>query len=118
MKQLSVRGFGRDLERRLRGFARERGISLNKAALLLMRRGAGLDGSDGKPQIIGHSLDKYAGKWSKEESESTSNIDHRRSQCAARAFHCERSELSSIQASRPQTAKVTHPRRPPWRRLC
>ena len=33
MNQLTVRGFGKALERRIRGVAKARGISLNQAAL-------------------------------------------------------------------------------------
>jgi len=69
--QLTIRGFDRDLERRLRRLARERSLSLNKAALLLMRRGAGLappgGGTDAAAERIGDRLDPFVGVWSEED---------------------------------------------------
>ena len=38
VQQLSLRGFDEELERRIRQLARREKISLNKAALMLMRR--------------------------------------------------------------------------------
>ncbi len=74
MKQLTLRGFDPELERRLRKLARERSLSLNRAALLLMRRGAGLatttehsaDLTEGT-QAIGPALDRFIGVWSDDE---------------------------------------------------
>lgn len=68
MTQLTVRGFDPELERVLRAIARRRGISLNRAALELMRRGGGL--SEGAPEAdcVGHSLDSLIGTWSDDEA--------------------------------------------------
>jgi hypothetical protein len=83
MKQLTLRGFDEELEGRLEKLARERSISLNRAALLLMRRGAGLatlsdhsgDQSAGAP-TIGSALDRFVGVWSEdEEREFLCSID-------------------------------------------
>ena len=64
MNQLSLRGFDKALARRIRELARREGMSLNKAALLLMRRGAGL-GHDTTPESsIGSALDEFIGTWS------------------------------------------------------
>ena len=68
MKQLTLRGFGPDLEHALRVTARRLGSSLNKAALHLMRRGAGLRDPGEDPERIGPSIDKYAGTWSEDEA--------------------------------------------------
>ena len=81
MKQLTLRGFDEDLELRLRRLARERGISLNRAALTLMRRGAGLEPRDESPGAprgkVGSALDKFFGVWTKEESrEFLRSIEH------------------------------------------
>ncbi len=65
MGQLSIRGYDKELERCLRRLAGERGISLNKAALLLLRRGAGIE--DVPPDRVGDALDDLIGKWSPEE---------------------------------------------------
>lgn len=67
MKQLSIRGFGRELERRLKEIAREKSISLNKAALFLLRKGAGLDRRPGHADVVGDSLDHLMGCWTEEE---------------------------------------------------
>lgn len=70
MRQLTIRGFDEELERQLRSLARERGLSLNRAALLLLRRGAGLDreGAAAHPaQAVGSALDRFVGSWSKEQ---------------------------------------------------
>jgi len=69
MTQLTVRGFDEDLERRLREIARRQGISLNRAALLLLRKGAGLDEPSGRANVVGDSLDHLAGTWSEAEAQ-------------------------------------------------
>ena len=56
MRQLTIRGFDDRLERALCALARERGISLNRAALLLMRQGAGLGSEGGAANLIGAGL--------------------------------------------------------------
>jgi methylmalonyl-CoA mutase N-terminal domain/subunit len=61
--QLTVRGFDADLERRLRLEARNAGVSLNQAALRLLRRGAGL-GEPTSSNTVGSSLDHLIGTWS------------------------------------------------------
>jgi hypothetical protein len=67
LKQLTVRGFDKPLERRLRDEARAAGSSLNRAALRLMRRGAGLDQAS-SAQGVGASLDHLIGSWSAEDA--------------------------------------------------
>jgi plasmid stability protein len=67
MKQLTVRGFDDELERRIKALAHSRGISLNRAALLLLRRGAGLTESHPSSQVVGDSLDEFIGAWSEDE---------------------------------------------------
>ncbi len=63
MIQLTIRGFDQDLERKLRELAEAEGISLNKAALRLLRRGAGLDVAR-QTNVIGTAMDDLAGTWS------------------------------------------------------
>jgi len=67
MTQLTLRGFDTQLEQYLRQLARRRGLSLNKAALFLMRKGAGFDKPAGRADVVGSSLDEFIGVWSKEE---------------------------------------------------
>jgi hypothetical protein len=67
VKQLTVRGFDKDLERRLRDVAKTRGVSLNQAALILLREGAGLEVPRRRGNVVGDSLDDLIGSWSKAE---------------------------------------------------
>lgn len=68
MNQLTIRGFDDELAERIRALARREGISLNRAVLRLLRRGAGLgDGSAG-PDTVGDSLDHLIGTWTAAEA--------------------------------------------------
>ena len=67
MTQLTIRGFDKALERRLREVARRQRVSLNKAALALMRKGAGLDTRE-PADVVGSSLDHLFGTWTAEEA--------------------------------------------------
>ena len=64
MNQLSLRGFDKELARRIRQLARREHISLNKAALLLMRRGAGIGEETTSESTVGDALDEFIGVWS------------------------------------------------------
>ena len=68
MHQLTIRGLDEELERRIRQLAGREGISLNRAVLRLLRRGAGLGESNDKPEIVGDSLDHLIGTWTAEEA--------------------------------------------------
>lgn len=70
MNQLTVRGFDDELSTSLRRLAAREGISLNKAALKLLRKGAGLADDKKDPNAIGDSLDDLFGTWSQEEADS------------------------------------------------
>ena len=67
LKQLSVRGFEPELADALRGLAEAEGISLNQAALRLMRKGAGISGQSHRDRI-GNSLDEFIGTMSDGEA--------------------------------------------------
>jgi len=68
LNQLTIRGFDEQLEKYLRKLAAERQISLNRAALTLMRRGAGLTQQRrDSPDRIGTGLDRFIGVWSDED---------------------------------------------------
>jgi len=68
MTQLTVRGFDKELERRLRELARREGLSLNRAALRLLRKGAGLDSPRERADVVGDALDHLVGAWSEAEA--------------------------------------------------
>ena len=69
MKQLTIRGFDPRLTRRIRELARIEGISLNKAVMRLLEKGAGLSREDPAPDVVGDSLDSLIGTWTREEAE-------------------------------------------------
>ena len=72
MRQLTLRGFDERLEARIVELARSRSISLNRAALLLLRRGAGLEEGSAPlaaTSTVGSGLDKFIGVWSADEEE-------------------------------------------------
>lgn len=70
MNQLTLRGFDAELERRIRDLAKREGISLNQAALRLLRKGAGLTRPEKgeSNETIGHALDAVIGTWNEEEA--------------------------------------------------
>lgn len=70
MNQLTVRGFDKRLEQRIRQLAQRECVSLNKAALQLLRRGAGLDSDASDPQAIGVNLDDFIGSWEESDAEA------------------------------------------------
>ena len=69
LKQLTLRGFDKELERRLRHEAQANGISLNRAALKLMRRATGLDAAV-PANVVGSGLDHLIGTWSESDARS------------------------------------------------
>ena len=64
MRQLTIRGFDAALAERVRQLARSERLSLNRAAVRLLRKGAGLSTRGDRPDVIGDSLDHLAGTWS------------------------------------------------------
>lgn len=69
LTQLTLRGFDKALERRLREEARAGGLSLNRAAIRLLRRGAGLD-DETPARGVGASLDHLIGTWSAADADA------------------------------------------------
>ena len=68
MRQLTIRGFDEELADRIRQLASREGISLNRAVLRLLRRGAGLGERNDQPNVVGDSLDHLIGTWTAEEA--------------------------------------------------
>ena len=66
--QLTLRGLDPRLQREIRDLARREKISLNKAAVRLLEKGAGLGSSEASDRI-GHSLDHFIGTWTHDEAE-------------------------------------------------
>jgi hypothetical protein len=67
MRQLTLRGFEPELERCLRALAARDQISLNKAALKLMRRGAGLESASASQPPIGDRIRQFGGYLAAED---------------------------------------------------
>ncbi len=70
VNQLTLRGFDDELRDHLQRLAKHEGISLNKAALRLLRKGAGLTDAAGEDRTIGSSLDHLIGTWTQEEADA------------------------------------------------
>ena len=68
VKQLTVRGFDDELAEIIRRVAERDRTSLNKAALKLLRKGAGLSENAGQIDTVGSSLDHLIGSWSRDEA--------------------------------------------------
>jgi len=68
MKKLTLRGFDDELADYIRNLARREGISLNRAVMRLVRRGAKLD--DPYADVIGSSLDHLMGTWTVDEADA------------------------------------------------
>lgn len=68
MKQLTVRGFDEELARSIQRLAKRDGTSLNRAALKLLRKGAGLKDGSASADTVGSSLDHLIGTWSPAEA--------------------------------------------------
>jgi hypothetical protein len=67
--QITVRGLDAETERHVKELARRLHVSLNRAAVMLMRKGAGLREEDAGPEVVGKSLDSFIGSWSREDEE-------------------------------------------------
>lgn len=74
MTQLTLRGFDPELEKRLRECARRERTSLNKAALQLMRRGAGLEAGTAQRPAIGKALGRFAGTLGAAEARAVDKV--------------------------------------------
>ena len=68
MNQLTVRGFDDELSEHIRRLANRDGISLNQAALKLLRKGAGLADPLRRADTVGPSLDHLIGTWTNDEA--------------------------------------------------
>ena len=67
--QISLRGISPELAEALTRLAKADGISLNKAALKLLGRGAGISKDSGAKTTIGSDLDHLFGAWKPSEAE-------------------------------------------------
>ena len=71
MSQITLRGLEPELEAAVRRLAAQEGISLNKAALRLIRKGAGLS-PNRQSRGINNGLDDWIGCMSTEDADAIS----------------------------------------------
>ena len=65
---MTVRGFDADLAEHIQRLAKREGLSLNQAAVKLLRKGAGLTDPARRTDTVGSSLDHLIGTWTSEEA--------------------------------------------------
>lgn len=68
MKQLTIRGIPDEVEREIRKMARQKGVSLNKAALAVLEKASGTRGLQKNKRRLHHDLDHLCGIWNKAEA--------------------------------------------------
>jgi hypothetical protein len=66
--QLTIR-YDDALAREIEELATREGISLNQAAVRLLRKGAKLDDSAPTRDVVGDSLDWFIGSWTREQAD-------------------------------------------------
>jgi hypothetical protein len=64
VRQLTIRGFDEEIEAAIGQISKREGISLNQAAIRLLREGVRSMGS----RRIGSSLDRFAGTWTRTQA--------------------------------------------------
>ena len=69
MKSITVRDFDDELAGSIRRLAKREGLSLNQAALKLLRKGAGLTEDENGVERVGSSLDHLIGAWTPVEAD-------------------------------------------------
>jgi hypothetical protein len=70
LKQITLRGIPREVERIIKTEAERRGLSLNKAFLSILEKAAGVKGEAKKKKTLYHDLDHLSGIWAKEETKA------------------------------------------------
>lgn len=66
-RQLTIR-YDEELAREIEHLARREGLSRNQAVVRLLRKGAGIAEGDESGDVIGSSLDWFAGSWTEEQA--------------------------------------------------
>ena len=65
--QLTIR-YDEKVRREIEDLAEREGLSLNQAVLRLLRKGAGIEERTEDRDVIGSSLDWFAGSWTQEQA--------------------------------------------------
>jgi hypothetical protein len=69
VKQLTIRGIPEEVERAIRKEARQKGVSLNKAALAVLERAGGANRRGTRKAPLYHDLDHLCGVWDKRQAD-------------------------------------------------
>lgn len=69
MKQITVRGVGIELHKLIKAEADQRGLSINRYVLLVLREAVGLGDGHYDKDMEYHDLDHLAGTWTADEYE-------------------------------------------------
>ena len=67
--QLTIRGLDPRLAAEIERVARAEGLSLNRAAVRLLSKGAGMPPGQDDTNQVGHSLDHLFGTWSRDQAD-------------------------------------------------
>jgi hypothetical protein len=68
MKQITIRGIPKEVEKVIKREAERKGLSLNRAFISVLERAATHKSPEKKKRVLYHDLDHLAGLWSREES--------------------------------------------------
>lgn len=68
MNQITVRGISHEVEKAIREESQRKSLSLNKAIVSLLKKGAGLQEQKEK-RCVYHDLDSLFGRWSQQEAD-------------------------------------------------
>jgi len=67
LKQITIRGIPKEVEKIIRDEAEKKGASLNKAFLSLLQKVTGVKAQGKKKKTLYHDLDHLSGVWTKAE---------------------------------------------------
>jgi len=67
MKQITIRGIPKEVEKIIKREAEKRGASLNKAFISILEEATGAKARGKKKKTLYHDLDHLSGVWTKEE---------------------------------------------------
>jgi len=69
LKQMTIRGIPDVVEREIRKMARQKGLSLNKAALAVLEKAGGANRRGTGKSRLYHDLDHLCGVWDKRQAD-------------------------------------------------
>lgn len=68
MKQITIRGIPKDVEKIVKREATRKKTSINKVLVSLLEKAAGTSSTEQKGPVLYRDLDHFAGLWAKEEA--------------------------------------------------